>query len=138
MSTQTVAKVHISEIEPHDSCQGEEPQWLPVRHRFGLESFGVNAWRAPSAGAPVIEDHTESEGAADGHEELYFVASGHARFTVGDEEIDAPEGTFVYVGDPSLRRYGVGVVEGTTVLAMGARPGKAFRVSPWEKRHFGD
>jgi mannose-6-phosphate isomerase-like protein (cupin superfamily) len=136
MSTQTVGRIHVSEIEPHDSCEGEEPQWLPVRHHFGVRAFGVNAWRAPHAGAPVIEDHTETEGGADGHEELYFVASGHARFTVESEEIDAPEGTFVYVGDPSLRRSGVGLTDGTLVLAMGAKAGKAFRVSSWESKHF--
>ena len=40
----------------------------------------------------VVEEHLEKGG----HEELYFVATGHATFTLGDEEMDAPAGTFVY------------------------------------------
>jgi hypothetical protein len=134
MSTETISSVHIDEIAARASCEGEEPEWLPVRNHFGIEAFGVNAFRAPRAGAHAIEDHTEAEPGDAGHEELYFVASGHARFTVDGREIDAPAGTFVYVGDPAARRVAVGEEAGTTVLAIGATPGKSFGVSDWEKR----
>ena len=58
----------------------------PRRRRIGVEAFGSNAWTGAKAGDRVVEEHKEE----DGHEELYFVASGRATFTLGDEEIDAP------------------------------------------------
>lgn len=134
MSTETIGTAHISEIEGRPSCVGEEPEWLPVRNHFGIGAFGVNAFRAPRAGALLIEDHSEAEPGDQGHEELYFVVSGRARFTVEDREIDAPAGTFVFVGDPSARRVAFGEEAGTTVLAIGAARGQAFGVSDWEKR----
>lgn len=105
---------------------------LPVRTRFGIESFGVNAYTALSDGGRVIEEHDELGSGAGRHEELYFVSKGHALFTLDDEELDAPTGTFVFVSQPNVRRGAIGREEGTTVLVVGGVPGEAFRPSPWE------
>jgi len=96
---------------------------------------GVNAWVAPEAGGQAVGRHDEvpEEGATDGHEELYVVLRGHARFTVGDEEIDAPEGTLVFISDPALVREAIASEPGTTVLAIGAARGVAFEPSDWEQ-----
>ena len=104
--------------------------WIPVRDHFGIGGFGVNAYRAEEVGADVISDHTEVMAK---HEELYLVVEGHATFTVDGEEVDAPTGTLVFVGDPATRRRAVAKEAGTTVLVAGARPGHAFEVSPWEE-----
>jgi len=104
--------------------------WIPVRDHLGISAFGVNAYRATEAGGRVISDHTETMAQ---HEELYLVVEGHATFTVDGDEIDAPQGTFVFVGDVTARRGAVAKQEGTTVLVAGARPGHAFEVSPWEE-----
>ena len=103
-----------------------------MRVRLGIESFGVNAYTALADGGRVIEEHDELGAGAGRHEELYFVARGHAVFTLDGEEVDAPAGTFVFVSDPQVRRGAVGLGEGTTVLVVGGVPGKAFRASPWE------
>lgn len=103
-----------------------------MRVRFGIESFGVNAYTARADGGRVIEEHDELSAGAGRHEELYFVARGHAVFTLDGEEADAPAGTFVFVSDPKVRRGAVGLEEGTTVLVAGGVPGKAFQASPWE------
>ena len=103
-----------------------------MRVRFGIESFGVNAYRALADGGRVIEEHDELSAGAGRHEELYFVARGHAVFTLDGEEVDAPAGTFVFVSEPRVRRGAVGLEEGTTVLVVGGVPGKAFQASPWE------
>ena len=58
---------------------------------------------------------------------------GHARFSVGDEEIDAPEGTLVFVADPALVREAIANEAGTTVLVIGAARGVAFEPSDWEQ-----
>ena len=92
----------------------------------------MNAYTALADGGRVIEEHDELSAGAGRHEELYFVARGHAVFTLDGEEVDAPAGTFVFVSDPQVRRGAVGLGEGTTVLVVGGVPGKAFRVSPWE------
>jgi len=104
--------------------------WLPLRHELGVRAFGVNAYTA-AAGEDVIEAHTEQ---GLGHEELYVVVSGRARFTLDDEELDAPAGTLVFVPDPATRRYAVAREDGTTVLAVGGKPGAGYEVSAWEWR----
>jgi mannose-6-phosphate isomerase-like protein (cupin superfamily) len=118
---------HLSEL---DSVPGPGTLvWRPVRRRFGIEAFGVNAYTAGTAGEDLVEDHTEGTYC---HQELYFVADGHATFTVAGEEIDAPAGTFVFIRDPSVRRHAVAREAGSTVLAIGGRPGEAFKESAWE------
>lgn len=104
----------------------------PIRIHFGIESFGVNAYTASEAGGRVIEEHDELGHGAGRHEELYFVARGHAVFELGGEEVDAPAGTLVFVGDPAVRRGAVAREEGTTVLVAGGVVGEAFQPSPWE------
>jgi hypothetical protein len=102
--------------------------WKPVRRSLGVTAFGINAYTAAHAGDEVVEDHTEEQL---GHEEIYFVHTGHAVFTVDGEEIDAPAGTMVYLDDPLLRRHAVAKEAGTTVIAIGGVPGK-HEPSPWE------
>ena len=65
----------------------------------------------------------------------FFVASGRASFTIGDETVEAPAGTFVYVPDPAVARGATALEPGTTLLAVGGEPGKAFEVSPWERKY---
>jgi tetratricopeptide (TPR) repeat protein len=98
--------------------------WSPIRKRFGVESFGVNAWTAAGADDRIIPEHDE---VSSGHEELYVVVAGHARFTVDDEEVDAPNGTVLYVRDPAAQRAAWAREPNTTVLAVGAAPGRAYR-----------
>jgi hypothetical protein len=102
--------------------------WKPVRRSLGITAFGINAYTAAHAGDEVVEDHTEEQL---GHEEIYFVHTGHAVFTVDGEEIDGPAGTMIYLDDPLLRRHAVAEEAGTTVIAMGGVPGK-HEPSPWE------
>jgi hypothetical protein len=102
--------------------------WRPVRRRLGIQAFGTNAYTAEKAGDRVVEEHREAQ---NGHEELYFVVSGRATFTLEDEEHDVPAGTFVFCR-PGTKRGAVAAEAGTTVLAMGARPGVPHEVSGWE------
>jgi hypothetical protein len=104
-------------------------RWTPVRRHFDVRAFGVNAYTASDEGQDVVEAHTEE---ALGHEELYIVVAGHARFTLDGEEVDAPEGTLVHIRDPTVRREAVALQRGTTVLALGGKPGEAYVPSAWE------
>jgi tetratricopeptide (TPR) repeat protein len=117
---------HVSELE---AIPGPGTLiWRPIRRRFGIEAFGMNAYTA-DAGNDVVEDHTEESYR---HQEVYFVASGRATFTVAGERIDAPAGTFVFIRDFTVRRQAVADEDGTTVVAVGGRAGEAFRESGWE------
>jgi quercetin dioxygenase-like cupin family protein len=99
----------------------------PLRRRVGFEPFGLNAWEGEAAGDQVIEPHRE----ASGTEELYVVVRGTARFTLGNEEFDAPHGTLVHA-TPGTFRAATAVEAGTIVLAAGAVPGEPFTPSGWE------
>jgi len=122
-------KAQLDEIAPVAGVEGIAI--LPIRTRFGIESFGVNAYTA-AAGGRVIEEHDELTAGAGRHEELYFVAEGQARFTLDGEELAAPAGTFIFVSDPKVRRGAVAAGERTTVLVVGGVPGRPFQPSPWE------
>ena len=100
--------------------------WQPVRKPLGITAFGINAYTAGSAGDEVVEDHTELV-----DEEVYIVIRGHATFTVDGEEIDAPWGTIVFLDDLDQRRHAIAKQAGTTVLAIGGRPG-VHPTSSWE------
>ena len=127
MSGAPFATAHISDL---DAIPGPGSLvWRPVRRRFGIGAFGVNAYTAETAGEDLVEDHTEETYR---HEELYFVVSGHATFTVAGDEIDAPAGTFVFIRDPSVRRRAVAREAGSAVLAVGGRRGEPFKESGWE------
>jgi tetratricopeptide (TPR) repeat protein len=118
---------HVSELE---AIPGPGSLvWRPIRRRFGIEAFGMNAYTAETVGMDLVEEHTEESYR---HQEVYFVVEGRATFTVAGEEIDAPAGTFVFIRDPSVRRKAVAVEAPATVLAVGAQPGVPFKESPWE------
>jgi tetratricopeptide (TPR) repeat protein len=112
---------------------GNGPRWAMVRTHFGIQAFGINAYVANEAGETVIGEHDELGKRAGRHEELYFVADGHATFTVNGDEIDAPAGTFVFVRDPAAKRSAIAKEVGTAVLIAGGKPGEAFTPSPWER-----
>jgi quercetin dioxygenase-like cupin family protein len=102
--------------------------WSPIRRELDVQAFGINAWTA-DAGERLIPGHDEKPS---GHEELYVVTAGRATFTVGGDEIDAPAGTVVFVRDPAAQREARAAEDGTTVLAVGGRPGGAYRPRSWE------
>jgi tetratricopeptide (TPR) repeat protein len=121
---------HLDELDAIPVAEGLV--WHPVRRRFGVESFGVNAYTSEHVGGQVVEDHDESGPGGGGHEELYVVVRGLARFTVDGESFQATAGTVVYVRDPALRRSAIAEANGTVVLAVGGERRRSYRVSPWE------
>jgi tetratricopeptide (TPR) repeat protein len=99
---------------------------IPVRHVLGFRPAGVNAWIADSGGQ-LIPPHEEDSG----NEELYAVVRGRAKFTVGEEEADAPTGTLVSV-PAEVFRTAVAAEDGTIVFAVGGTVGKAFDAGGWD------
>lgn len=117
---------HLTDIDVIDD--GRAPM-RPVRHHFGITTFGVNTWTANQAGERLINEHDEAD--VD-KEELYLVLEGRARFELDGEQIDAPTGTFVYAR-PEVTRTAFAEEPGTTLVAMGGGSfGKPYEVEGWE------
>ena len=135
MSDPPYRVAHVSEIVTPAGPEPGQAPWHAVRMEFGIGSFGVNAYVAEAAGDVLTSEHDEVEESGTRHEELFFVANGHATFTVAGETIEAPAGTFVYVRDPALVRGAKAGRPGTTLLAFGGEPGKAYEISPWERKY---
>jgi mannose-6-phosphate isomerase-like protein (cupin superfamily) len=106
-----------------------ELRWKPIRRTLGIEAFGMNAYTGENVGDDVVERHSEERL---GHEEVYLVLAGRATFELDGESLDAPAGTMVFLRDPTVRRYASAAEPGTTVLAVGGKPGEAYTPSAWE------
>lgn len=103
--------------------------WHPIRRRFGIRAFGVNAYTAGEPGGRIIEEHTER---ALGHQEIYLVLRGKARFTIDGTDHELGPGQMVFLRDPELHRGAVALDADTVVIALGGKPGAPHVVSPWE------
>ena len=57
--------------------------------------------------------------------------AGRATFVLDGDEVDLPAGSAVFLRDPKVRRYARAEEAGTTVLALGGKPGQ-HDVSAWE------
>jgi tetratricopeptide (TPR) repeat protein len=119
------AVAHLDEIE--EVNDGRSP-WRPIRHHFGITAFGINAWTARDAGDRIINEHDESD---DGNEELYLVHRGRAVFELDGERLEAPAGTLVSV-PAGVKRTAFAEAPGTTIIAVGGMPGKAYEPLGWE------
>jgi len=104
--------------------------WRPVRDHLGIGAFGVNAFLGAAPGDRVVERHDESGG---GHEELYVVVRGAARFVLDGAEHEVPAGSVVHIA-PGTTREAFAIVPNTAVLVVGAAPDRPFAVSEWEAR----
>ena len=108
----------FDEIEEIDD--GRAP-FRPVRHHFGITSFGVNSFTGRESGDRIINEHTE-EGE---QEELYVVLNGRARFEIAGDRVDAPAGTLVFV-PPGVLRSAFAEEDGTTLVVVGGTSGLVY------------
>ena len=117
----------LSEIEAVPSTG--TLQWTPVRRHFGIAAFGINAFIAAEAGQDIVERHHEK---VREHEEAYIVLAGQATFTLDGETVEARAGTILFIADATVERSAVAKEAGTTVLAIGGKPGEPYEPGPWE------
>ena len=118
--------VHLEEIE--EFTDGRCP-WRPVRHHFGITSFGINAWTAREAGDRIINEHDEAD-TEDQQEELYFVhAGGRGSSSTAS---GGRAGGHLRLCPARVKRTAFAEEPATTVLAMGGTPGKPYEAVGWE------
>jgi hypothetical protein len=109
---------------------GGDRVFVNLRRTLDIGAFGAGSAFQRKAGETVIPDHHEAGPGGDRHEELYVVLQGGARFTVGGEEIDARQGTALFVHDPGTMRTAVATSDETIVLAVGGPRDHAYRTTP--------
>lgn len=115
---------------PEEGREGDGDRvYIRLRRTLDIGAFGASASFQAKAGEDVIGEHDELGPGADGHEELYVVVQGSATFTLDDEEVEAPQGTVVFV-QPETMRKAVATSDETIVLSVGGRRGEAYRVPP--------
>jgi hypothetical protein len=118
----------VARLDEIDELNDGRCPFRPVRHHFGITSFGATAWTARDAGDRIINEHDESD---DGGEELYLVMAGSAVFELDGDRVDAPAGTFVFAR-PGVKRTAFAEEPETTVIALGGTPGRAYEPDGWE------
>jgi tetratricopeptide (TPR) repeat protein len=116
----------VLSLDELETASYRDSNLIPVRHALGFRPAGVNAWKADTGGQ-LVPPHEEDSG----NEELYVVVRGRARFTVGEEEAEAPAGTLVFVQAGTFRTA-VAADDGTIVLAVGGSAGEAFEAGGWD------
>jgi hypothetical protein len=126
-----MADYEVTQLDEIDEVEDGRCPMRPVRHHFGITAFGVNAWTAREAGDRIINEHDEENGGENSQEELYLVQRGRATFELDGERIDAPAGTLVFAR-PTVKRTAFAEEPGTTIVAMGGTPGKAYESFGWE------
>jgi hypothetical protein len=121
----------VLSLEETALSDGEgDRRYVRLRREFDIGAFGASAVYQAKSGEQVIGEHDELGPGSDKHEELYVVVQGGCTFTVDGEELDAPQGTAIFVRDPAAKRGSVATEDGTIVLAVGGRRGEAYRLSP--------
>jgi tetratricopeptide (TPR) repeat protein len=118
----------VARLEEIEELEDGRAPWRPVRQHFGITAFGANAWTGKAAGDRIINEHDETDF---GEEELYLVLTGRATFELDGAQVDAPVGTFVAV-PPAVKRTAFAAEDGTTIVAVGAVPGKPYTGAAWE------
>jgi tetratricopeptide (TPR) repeat protein len=125
-----MSRYAVAQLDEIDEISDGRCPSRPVRYHFGITSFGVNAWTAREPGDRIINEHDEAE-VGDGQEELYLVQRGRARFELDGDRFEAPAGTFIFVR-LGVKRTAFAEEPGTTIIALGGTPGKAYEPMGFE------
>jgi mannose-6-phosphate isomerase-like protein (cupin superfamily) len=123
-----MAQYAMARLDEIDELADHGYRYRPIRHHFGIMSFGVTAWTAREAGDAIIGEYDED---SEPSEELFVVVSGCAVFHMGGESVEAPTGALVHAR-PGMMRTAVATEPRTTILAVAGSPGKAYDATGWE------
>ena len=123
-----ITRYEIARLQDIEELDDGRCPYRPVRHHFGITTFGATTWSAENAGDRLLNAHDEK----DEFDELYLVLSGAAGFVLAGDTVQAPTGTFVHV-PAGVMRTAFAEDAGTTVLAIsGGREGEPYRPGGWE------
>lgn len=121
----------ITAVPTVSDGDANDPDWYPLQHALGIDTFGASLFVASCAGQTLVEEHDER---MSGQQELYLVLEGEAVFDIEDKQAHLRRGTALAVTDPAVRRSARAVTSGTTLLIVGA--GNEPFKSTWNRDHF--
>jgi quercetin dioxygenase-like cupin family protein len=122
-----VADYSVSRFDSIGEIDDGGAPYRPVRHHFGIASFGVSSFTGRKTGDRIINEHSEE----DDQEELYLMLQGRATFELDGERVDAPAGTLVFA-EPGVKRTAFAEEDGSTIVVVGGKPGKVYEVLGFE------
>jgi uncharacterized cupin superfamily protein len=120
-----MSDVTVKRVSDIDYYRGEH-KLEGIQFRYAGKELGVTAWGMNVIDMdPACEQYPEHDHVANGQEEVYVLLRGSAILKVGAQEHVLEQGVLARVG-PGEKRKIVAGVDGATVLAIGATPGKAY------------
>ena len=123
----TVAAYSVTRFDAIDEIDDGGAPYRPLRKHFGIASFGVSSFTGRKSGDRIINEHSEE----DDQEELYLVLLGRATFELDGKRVGTPAGTLIFA-EPGVKRTAFAEEDGTTVVVVGGKPGKAYEVLGFE------
>jgi mannose-6-phosphate isomerase-like protein (cupin superfamily) len=103
-------------------------RWRAIRPYCGVTAFGVAATEA-AGGEALLYPHTEAQY---GHEEIYLVLEGRARFLFdGDGEVEVGRHELLFVR-PEVGRGAIALETPTVLFMVGGKPG-AYEPPIWAR-----
>jgi quercetin dioxygenase-like cupin family protein len=114
----------VDEFEEMEGSGGAT--WRLARKTLGAESFGFNVVDIAPGGQIPEHNHT-----GDNQEEVFIILDGLATVVAGDEEHDAPSGTYVRYA-PEVSRTIKNNSEGNVrALLIGVPVDSGYQQMPW-------
>jgi quercetin dioxygenase-like cupin family protein len=114
----------VDEFEEMEGSGGAT--WRLARKTLGAESFGFNVVDIAPGGQIPEHDHS-----GDGQEEVFVILDGRATIVAGDEEADAPAGTYCRYAPEvkrTIRNYSDATVR---ALLIGVPVDSGYEQMPW-------
>ena len=115
--------VSVAQIDEIDEITDGRCPWRPVGFHFGVTASGVNAFTGHEAGDRIINEHDESA-EHDLQEELYLVERATRRSS--SRRAAGRTCGHARLRPPDVKRTAFAEEAGTTILALGGVPGKAY------------
>jgi quercetin dioxygenase-like cupin family protein len=114
----------VDEFEEMEGSGGAT--WRLARKTLGAESFGFNVVDIAPGGQIPEHDHS-----GDGQEEVFVILDGRATIVAGDEEADAPAGTYCRYA-PEVKRTIRNDSDATVrALLIGVPVDSGYEQMPW-------
>src|SRR3954454_855857 len=115
---------HIDEFEEMEGSGGAT--WRLARKSLGAEAFGFNVVDIEAGGQIPAHDHT-----GDNQEEVFVILEGQGTIVTGDDEHDAPAGTYCRHAPELHRPIKTTADARDRALLIGVRADSGYEQMPW-------
>jgi quercetin dioxygenase-like cupin family protein len=115
---------HVDDFEEMEGSGGAT--WHLARKTLGAESFGFNVVDIEPGGQIPAHDHS-----GDNQEEVFVILDGQATIVTGDEEHDAPAGTYVRYAPEVHRTIRNQSEAPVRALLIGVPVDSGYQQMPW-------